>query len=114
MIELKPDWPKGYARLGNALAGSGKHGEAVKAYAAGLAHDPTAGVRGVGMCLGPEVKGEGGNVRLGCCGGRGKSRRLRQGLRMTQWQVCVGSGGKVEPGGKGEPGLDFVWGVAGT
>jgi predicted TPR repeat methyltransferase len=42
VIELMPAWAKGYARLGNALAGEGKQAEAVKAYAAGLAHDPTA------------------------------------------------------------------------
>jgi len=42
VIELKSDWAKGYARLGNALAGAGKHGDAVKAFAAGLAYDPTS------------------------------------------------------------------------
>eukprot|EP00967_Tisochrysis_lutea_P034741 scaffold41566_cov34-Tisochrysis_lutea.AAC.2 len=42
-IELKADWSKGYARLGNALAAAGKHAEAVKAYATGLMHDPTSG-----------------------------------------------------------------------
>jgi len=41
-IEQKPAWAKGHARLGNALAAAGRHAEAVKAFAAGLAHDPTS------------------------------------------------------------------------
>lgn len=39
-VELKPDWAKGYSRLGGALFGQGKHQEAVDAYKKGLEIDP--------------------------------------------------------------------------
>jgi tetratricopeptide (TPR) repeat protein len=39
-VELKPDWAKGYSRLGGALFGQGKHQEAVGAYKKGLDVDP--------------------------------------------------------------------------
>lgn len=34
-VDLKPDWPKGYSRLGGALYGKGSPEEAVKAYQKG-------------------------------------------------------------------------------
>ena len=40
-VSLKPDWSKGHSRLGAASFYAGRHSEAVKAYAAGLAVDPT-------------------------------------------------------------------------
>lgn len=40
-IELQPKWAKGYSRLGAALFFSGKAAEAAKAYAQGLAIEPT-------------------------------------------------------------------------
>ena len=40
-VSLKPDWSKGHSRLGAAHFYAGRHAEAVKAYAAGLAVDPT-------------------------------------------------------------------------
>ena len=36
-VDLKPDWPKGYSRLGGALFGKGSTDEAVKAYKKGTA-----------------------------------------------------------------------------
>jgi stress-induced-phosphoprotein 1 len=42
-VELKPDWSKGYSRLGGALFGLGNHEEAADAYKKGLAIDPTNG-----------------------------------------------------------------------
>ena len=44
-IALQPEWPKGYSRLGAALFFSGKASEASKAYAKGLAIEPTNEVR---------------------------------------------------------------------
>lgn len=40
-IALKPDWPKGYSRLGAALFFCGQTNDAAKAYAQGLSVDPT-------------------------------------------------------------------------
>ena len=40
-VELKPDWSKGYSRLGSAHFYAGRFGEAATAYAKGLAADPT-------------------------------------------------------------------------
>jgi heat shock protein 1/8 len=40
-IALKPDWAKGYSRLGAALFFAGKAADAAKAYAQGLAIEPT-------------------------------------------------------------------------
>jgi len=39
-VELKPEWPKGYSRLGAALHGLGKYEEAVEALEDGLRRDP--------------------------------------------------------------------------
>lgn len=48
---LKPDWPKGYSRLGSALLGLKKHSEAEQAYQKGQpAVRPRAAVH-VGMPL---------------------------------------------------------------
>ena len=44
-IALKPDWPKGYSRLGAAHYLAGQLNEAAKAYAKGLGIDPTNEVR---------------------------------------------------------------------
>jgi len=41
-VELKPDWGKGYGRLGAALSYLGKDDEAVEAYENGLKHDPNS------------------------------------------------------------------------
>jgi tetratricopeptide (TPR) repeat protein len=41
-VRAAPNWGKGYARRGAALIGLGQAGEAVKAYAAGLAVEPEA------------------------------------------------------------------------
>ena len=41
-VRAAPTWGKGHARRGAALIGLGQAGEAVKAYAAGLAVDPEA------------------------------------------------------------------------
>jgi stress-induced-phosphoprotein 1 len=38
-VELKPDWAKGYSRLGGALYGKRKFEDAVGAYKKGLAID---------------------------------------------------------------------------
>eukprot|EP01064_Diplonema_japonicum_P028287 TRINITY_DN4302_c5_g1_i1.p1 TRINITY_DN4302_c5_g1~~TRINITY_DN4302_c5_g1_i1.p1 ORF type:complete len:564 (+),score=176.08 TRINITY_DN4302_c5_g1_i1:59-1693(+) len=38
-VEIKPDWAKGYARLGASLHGMKKYGEAVEAYQKGLTYD---------------------------------------------------------------------------
>jgi stress-induced-phosphoprotein 1 len=35
-VEMKPEWPKGYSRLGGALYGKRKFGDAVAAYKKGL------------------------------------------------------------------------------
>ena len=43
-IALKPDWPKGYSRLGCALYLAGRMNDAAKAYAQGLAVEPTNAV----------------------------------------------------------------------
>ncbi|KAK9838651.1 hypothetical protein WJX74_000655 [Apatococcus lobatus] len=40
-VDLKPDWPKGYSRLGGALFGKGSPEEAAKAYQKGLDLDPS-------------------------------------------------------------------------
>ncbi|XP_066590539.1 tetratricopeptide repeat protein 28 [Prorops nasuta] len=39
--ELSPQWPKAYYRQGVALQCLGRHGEALVAFSAGLAHDPS-------------------------------------------------------------------------
>lgn len=39
-VELKPDWAKGYGRLGAACLGLGKHDDAVAAYKKGLVYEP--------------------------------------------------------------------------
>ncbi|XP_033312985.1 stress-induced-phosphoprotein 1 [Bombus bifarius] len=39
-ISLKPDWGKGYSRMGTALAYLGKLDASIKAYETGLQHDP--------------------------------------------------------------------------
>mmetsp|Transcript_2032 Transcript_2032/g.3172 ORF Transcript_2032/g.3172 Transcript_2032/m.3172 type:complete len:580 (+) Transcript_2032:75-1814(+) len=39
-VELKPEWAKGYSRLGAALHGLGEYDEAIQAYEGGLARDP--------------------------------------------------------------------------
>ena len=39
-VELKPDWAKGYSRLGAALQGMGKFDEAIAAFENGLKVDP--------------------------------------------------------------------------
>lgn len=39
-MELKPDWPKGYSRLGAAHLGLGEHEAAISAYKKGLEIDP--------------------------------------------------------------------------
>ncbi|RDX66642.1 Hsp70-Hsp90 organizing protein 1, partial [Mucuna pruriens] len=39
-VDLKPDWPKGYSRLGAAHLGLARHRDAVSAYKAGLQIDP--------------------------------------------------------------------------
>jgi stress-induced-phosphoprotein 1 len=36
---VKPDWPKGYSRLGGALFGKGEYQEAIDAYKQGLKID---------------------------------------------------------------------------
>lgn len=38
---MNPTWGKGYSRLGAARFAAGKYAEAVKAYAMGVAHEPT-------------------------------------------------------------------------
>mmetsp|Transcript_7514 Transcript_7514/g.22217 ORF Transcript_7514/g.22217 Transcript_7514/m.22217 type:complete len:589 (+) Transcript_7514:146-1912(+) len=40
VVEIKPDWPKGYSRLGGALAGLQQWDEAKAAYEKGLSIDP--------------------------------------------------------------------------
>ena len=40
-LELKPDWGKGYSRLGHAYAAQGNFAEAVKIYALGVSKEPT-------------------------------------------------------------------------
>ena len=40
-VELKPDWPKGYSRLGAANVGLGNMGEAITSYEKGLELDPS-------------------------------------------------------------------------
>jgi len=40
-VELKPDWPKGYSRLGAANVGLGQYEDAVTSYKKGLDIDPT-------------------------------------------------------------------------
>eukprot|EP00891_Asterochloris_glomerata_P001858 jgi/Astpho2/1858/Aster-00383 len=40
VTSIKPDWPKGYSRLGAANMGLGHLDEAVQAYSQGLQHDP--------------------------------------------------------------------------
>ena len=40
-VELKPDWAKGYSRLGAALHGQGKLSESIEAYKKGLQIDPS-------------------------------------------------------------------------
>ena len=40
-VALKPDWAKGYSRLGAAHFYAGNHAASVKAYASGLAIEPT-------------------------------------------------------------------------
>jgi len=40
VVELKPDWPKGYSRKGVALQGLGKKKEAMECYKEGLKFDP--------------------------------------------------------------------------
>ena len=42
-VELKPDWAKGYSRLGGAHFGLKNFAEAVEAYNKGLELDPTNG-----------------------------------------------------------------------
>ncbi|MCO5586213.1 hypothetical protein L7F22_040152 [Adiantum nelumboides] len=39
-VALKPDWVKGYSRLGAANVGLGKHEDAIGAYKKGLEYDP--------------------------------------------------------------------------
>ncbi len=41
-VSLKPDWGKGYSRLGAAFFGLEDWQEAIKAYEQGLQHDPTS------------------------------------------------------------------------
>ena len=43
-IQMKPDWPKGYSRLGAAQFIAKNYEEAAKAYAAGLALEPESKV----------------------------------------------------------------------
>eukprot|EP00850_Spirogloea_muscicola_P014647 SM000106S13995 [mRNA] locus=s106:378050:382571:- [translate_table: standard] len=40
-VELRPDWGKGYSRLGAALVGLRRHQDAVDAYRKGLVYDPS-------------------------------------------------------------------------
>lgn len=40
-VELQPDWPKGYSRLGAAYLGQGKAADAAAAYKQGLEKDPS-------------------------------------------------------------------------
>ena len=40
VVELKPEWPKGYSRLGAALYGLERLDEAIEAYDKGLELDP--------------------------------------------------------------------------
>jgi len=40
VVQLAPDWAKGYSRLGAALHGGGQWAEAFQAYRAGLAIEP--------------------------------------------------------------------------
>lgn len=41
-VSLKPDWPRGYSRLGAAYFGLEDWEEAIKAYETGLQHDPSS------------------------------------------------------------------------
>jgi stress-induced-phosphoprotein 1 len=48
-VELKPDWAKGYSRLGAALFGKGNHDESVGAYEKGLAIEPENATLAAGL-----------------------------------------------------------------
>ena len=41
-VAIKPDWSKGYSRLGAALFGMEDYEEAKNAYEQGLQHDPSS------------------------------------------------------------------------
>ena len=44
-VSYKPDWPKGFSRKGAALYGLKRFNDAIEAYEAGIAIDPTSEAR---------------------------------------------------------------------
>ena len=52
VVELKPDWPKGYSRVGAAALGAQKYDEAIAAYEKGaiVASPLTCTCRDAGWC----------------------------------------------------------------
>lgn len=51
VVELKPDWPKGYSRLGAAHYGLHQHEEAIEAYKKGDFREGSCSVVGQTLAL---------------------------------------------------------------
>jgi len=56
-VALKPDWGKGYSRLGAAFFGLGEFLEAAEAYEQGLQHDPSSDLLKSGLSGNQAMKG---------------------------------------------------------
>eukprot|EP00887_Chlorella_sp_A99_P005251 scaffold1.g5251.t1 len=84
VVELRPDWPKGYSRVGAAAHGLRKYDEAVEAYTKGLQLDPGSEQLKAGL--------EAAKAAQASAGGRafsGLFSRRARGGGLTGGQCCL-------------------------